>query len=43
MEEKREAYMFLLGNLKEGHCLVDQRVEWNLLLKLSLKTEDGRN
>jgi hypothetical protein len=41
MEEKRKAYMFLLGNLKEGHCLEERCVEWILILKLSLKTEDG--
>lgn len=41
MEEKRKAYIFLLGNLKEGHCLEERCVEWILILKLSLKTEDG--
>jgi hypothetical protein len=38
VNEKRNAYMFLLGNLKEGDCLEDVRVDWMLILKLSLKT-----
>jgi hypothetical protein len=42
MEEKRKAYMFLFGNLKQGHCLEDQGLDWILILKLSLKTEEGR-
>jgi hypothetical protein len=42
VKEKRNARMFLLGNLKEGDCLEDLRVDWMLILKLSLKTQDER-
>jgi len=40
--EERKAHMFLLGNLKKGHCLEEQCLNSILTLKLRPKREDGK-